>query len=657
VTPAQRYNLWASGDTRFTENARGFFEANYSNRESKIQLAPEPLIIGPGGVTDPGGNLVSVAKDNVYNPFGKSFSLLSRRLDEFGPRTHAFNIDSVRAVLGASGSLSDVFGPLKGWGWDVSYNYGSTAATFVLGGSLQSSKLQAAVGPSFRLPGGAAVCGNPGPDGVPGTSDDVIVPGCVPLDLFHGAGSITPAQVAYLGYVGTSKGANLMETYSGNLNGELVKIPGAERPIGLALGVEHRIASGSFINDPLAAKFDSTNGGSYDTSGGYNATEGYAELSVPLVSGKEGVENLEVSLSARTFHYNSFGSDSTYKLGGQYAPIRGVTLRGTYSTAFRAPSIPDLYSGQFDNFPAVSDPCAAPANAQIAARCGVAANNGDDSTQLRSTNGGNPALKPETAKIFTVGVVYEPSYVKNFSATLDYYNVKVDKAIATIGEATILAGCYTTGAQPQYCSLIQRDQASQQVTRIINLNQNVGTEEVAGLDLALRYMLPVEQAGRFTFTFDGTWLQKHDQTLADGSVVHGKDTFDLQTASGSGGTNPSYKFNAGVVWGLEGFGAGVSTKFLSAFKECGTPGGTFDGGGLCYVDSNYQRRVKAYNTYDVFVSYNLSTAAGKTALMLGVNNALDTMPAKIYNGFASSTDQYTYDQMGRFFYARLTQSY
>ena len=43
--------------------------------------------------------------------------------------------------------------------------------------------------------------------------------------------------------------------------------------------------------------------------------------------------------------------------GGVWRPIQGLSLRGTYSNSFRAPSISDLYTGQTDSFENISDPC------------------------------------------------------------------------------------------------------------------------------------------------------------------------------------------------------------------------------------------------------------------------------------------------------------
>ena len=38
---------------------------------------------------------------------------------------------------------------------------------------------------------------------------------------------------------------------------------------------------------------------------------------------------------------------------------------------------------------------------------------------------------------------------------------------------------------------------------------------------------------------------------------------------------------------------------------------------------------------------------------MGINNAFDKAPPRIYNTFASATDQYTYDQIGRYIYGRI----
>jgi outer membrane receptor protein involved in Fe transport len=453
----------------------------------------------------------------------------------------------------------------------------------------------------------------------------------------------------------------------------------SDRAAGLAIGYEHRELSGSYINDPITAAGLTTGNKGLDTRGSYKVNEVYGELSIPIASGMPGVDDLEATAAVRWFDYSTFGSDTTYKLGARYRPIRDVTLRGTYSTAFRAPNIGELYGGQADNFPVVKDPCRGVAQGgqpvtpgtplgDLCISQGVPAGGSNDtSAQLRSTVGGNPNLKAETAKIYTVGVVIEPQIVKNLSLTVDYYSMDIDKNITSIGESVILAGCYS-GNNPAYCGLVSRDPNTHFISNIINLNNNAGKLQTAGIDFAIRYGLPTD-FGRWAFSFDGAWLQKIDQTLADGTtVIKGRNTFDLNNLnsfSGAGGTFPEWKFNAAVMWGMKGLGAGLSTRFLGSFHECGQPypvsatqnSADFAGAGLCYVDSTFQRKVSAYHTEDIFVGYTLATSAGKTNLTVGMQNMFDAAPAKIYNGFASSTDQYMYDQMGRYMYARLTHTY
>ncbi len=640
VTPAQRISLFSTGDVRIVEGARAYFEASYVNRQSEQDLAPEPLIIGPLGAD------ITLSKDSIYNPFGRDFTLVERRLVEFGRRKQSQDIDTYRVVGGFDGTLPEAAGPLAGWFWDVSGNFGRTVGTHLLRGNLRTPTLANAVGPSFIDSTGAPRCGTPGN----------VVANCVPLNLFGGPGTITPDQVAGLTFQGTQRGMNQLAAIQANTSGPLFTLLG-DRPVSLAVGYEYRNVQGEQIPDPVTAAGETSGNQARATSGGYHANEGYGELSIPVVSHLPFAESVEATAAARIFNYSNFGSDWTYKFGGRWTIIPDVTVRGTYSTAFRAPSVNDLFLGTFDTNPNAQDPCRLPAG-QAPANCvtqGVAGN-GDQAKQLRETEGGNPSLQPETAKIYTVGLVLEPRYVKGLTVTLDYYKVAIENSISFIGTPTILAGCYpSSGAAPKFCNLIHRDPISNQITNIDDTNQNVGKEDVSGIDIAVRYILPTRDYGRFGFVFDGTWLKEHNLTQADGTVITGRGNFDLNQL-GTFGVNPAWKFNAGVSWGLKNFGAGVITRFIGSFKECGDPNGDFSGSGLCYQDNTFQRKVDAWSSWDAFVSYNLASVAGRTNVGVGVNNVFDAKPAVIYNGFTAASDPSAYDFMGRFFYVRLTHT-
>jgi outer membrane receptor protein involved in Fe transport len=655
VTPAQRISLYSIGDLSLGSNSRGYYEASYVNRQSEQRLAPEPLLTDGEGVT--------VSQYSIYNPFGRDFGAVRRRLLEFGNRVFNEDIDTFRVVGGLDGTLPEETGPLKGWFWDMSLNYGRTEQAGTKHGNLRNPKIQDAIGPSARDRNGQPVClsaaSTPPPGTIVAVDDPSIIPGCVPLNLLGGAGTIGADQATPLSYTGVDRGINQMTALQFNTSGELFTLA-ADRPVSIAAGYEYRLLYGSAIPDPITVAGETTGNKGLITRGGYHVNEGYAELSVPVISNITGAEALELTGAARVFNYSTFGTDWTYKGGARWRIIHDLTVRGTYSTAFRAPSIGDLYGGQSDNFAPVKDPCrgtSVPGAPPAPASCGIAADNGDDQSQLRSRVGGNPDLRPETAKIYTVGVVIEPSIVKNFSVTVDYYHFDLSQTLSNLGESVILQGCYPTSASvaPKYCNLIVRDPATHRINQIFNLNQNVGSTTTDGLDLAMRYALPTE-FGRFGAILDATFLNKYDVTLANGDVIHAKGTFDANNA-GTGGTYPSWKFNAGATWSMAGANAGVTWRFIGAFKECGDGGGDFSGSGLCYKDDTYQRRVEPYNAVDLHLGYALNTGFGRTQFSVGVNNVADRKPAKIYNGFIAGTDVYNYDVMGRFVYGRIAQTF
>jgi outer membrane receptor protein involved in Fe transport len=357
-----------------------------------------------------------------------------------------------------------------------------------------------------------------------------------------------------------------------------------------------------------------------------------------------------VNLAGRYSWYNTFGSNFSYMLGGKYRPIRDVTLRGTYGTGFRAPNIGNLYGGAAESFPSVTDPCAGPfaPGTPIPPNCGVYANNGDTATQLKETLGGNPNLQPETSKNWTVGVVFEPTFVKNLSATVDYWSYDVQNAIGVVGASVILNSCY--GPLGKYCNQIQRNPNTGFISLIDDRNVNVGSDQTAGIDIAAHYMLPTD-IGRWDFGAMATWTNYFNRTYADGSTLNAVGTYDLNMY-------PAWKGNVNVGWNWDAFSANVRWRFVSGFKECSDGAGS-SAGGLCFqnalADTEY-RMVSFYSVTDLFVSYTLSTTIGKTLFGFGMNNVFNQKPAVIYSAFANQADPSMYDWVGQYFYFRLGQS-
>jgi iron complex outermembrane receptor protein len=351
----------------------------------------------------------------------------------------------------------------------------------------------------------------------------------------------------------------------------------------------------------------------------------------------------------------------TYKASALWRTAGGISLRGTYGTAFRAPNIAELYAGKADSFVLVEDPCdtnpgSGPktldaATAKECAKEGVPTNANFGSTQLRAQVGGNPQLKAETAKIGTAGIVWEP--LAGLGITLDYWNIEIDNQITSVPVSTILSQCYEQGNQ-NYCNpALQGTGISRasngQISYVYDPTANIGQLSTSGLDFAIGYTWKLPDVGRFRHALEGTYLFKYNLDTGslgpDGKevIIHGKGSYDL-------GVNPDLKVNLLTSWQHpSGFGAGFNIRYVDSFRECG-------GNDCADPDpTNSSRQVDSYITADLYLDYVLKSSQGTTSISIGVNNITDATPSTIYNGAALNSDESIYDFMGRFFYARLSQ--
>ncbi len=639
-TPSERYNVFSSGSYKVTNNVRAFFEATFMNRKSDQRLAPEPFI-----------SFAPISAQSVYNPYGMTFLGYNRRLSEFGARRSLQDIDSFRVVGGVDGELPANLPGIGEWKWELSYNFGRTKGTQLNEGNLIVSRLANALGPSFIDADGVARCGTPGAE----------LDGCVPMNILAGAdaNAITQDMIDYVTFTGVSSGYNQQQTLLGNLRGRLMRTPwGGD--IALAVGADYRREGGGFTPDPLTSTGDTTGGGVEPTEGGYDVKEGFVELSAVPVVGKGLAQWVELNLAARVFDYDTFGSGATWKVGGLFRTLGGLAVRGTYSTAFRAPNVGELFSGLADSFPQAVDPCdTTPPNSEdpivldpeVAQRCrdaGVPENASFNTAQQRTRVGGNSNLQEETAKVLTAGVVFEPPAVKGLAMTFDYYNIDINNAIQSLGAQVILTNCYNRG-DPEYCALISRNQTlGGAIQSIDDVVKNVGGTKTSGFDASVGYDRTYG-FGRLRHTLEATYLNSFeiDNTL---QTLQAKGNFDF-------GVFPALKANFTTTWAKDGASAGFNLRFVSGFDECDDA----DCNGLAEEDEAtremFTREVDSNFTADVFAGYSMKNAAGVTSLSVGVNNVLDQAPPLIYNGLAGDSDASTYDFIGRFVYARLSQQF
>ena len=118
----------------------------------------------------------------------------------------------------------------------------------------------------------------------------------------------------------------------------------------------------------------------------------------------------------RAENYSDFGSVATYKISAKYKLTHNLTLRGSFSTGYRAPSLQQKYfSNTLTSF----------SQGQLVQS--RIARNDDDVTKLA----GIPLLKQETSTNQSLGFTWKP--FKGFNITVDGYSISMKDRIVLSG--------------------------------------------------------------------------------------------------------------------------------------------------------------------------------------------------------------------------------
>lgn len=640
-TPFTRSHLFGSGSYDLGANVSLYIEGAYANRRSEQILAPQPYFLD----FDPPG---LIPRTNFYNPFGVDFNAadpsagggtVRRRIAEVGGRSFNQDLNQIRLVTGLRGEMPFI----PAWEFDTSYQYAQGTQVDTDFGQFVGARLVNALGPSADLNG----------DGKPECYTDVtrpstLIAGCVPLNLFGNLGSITKEQLDYVSAALVDRTIGSRNIFNVTLTGSLFSLPAGA--LETAVGYESRRENAAFVPDSGKATDAVTGNTGGPIRGNYEVDSFFAEFSIPVVSGVPGADLLEFNVGARFDDYSTVGGNTTFQTGMRWQPIKSVLVRGSYGEVFREPSIGELFSPQFDNFPEYQDLCSnssidstdnlynglTPEQRQRCHDQGVPVGGYfQSSSQPRGRVGGNPQLDPEEGETVNIGVVWDPEFVPGGSVSLDYWQVDLEGAITSIAEESIVGLCIL-GGDPKSCGLINRFPGGE-INSVIALQTNIGKEKAVGMDLALNYGQPTA-IGAFKSRFLLTRLMTRESTVLSTEDVVGK--FNRGTNGFSRGVYPEWKANVFVDWTYESFGASANVDYLASVDE--------------QLTATLSRAVESQYYLDLALRY---TFLQNLQYALGMNNVLDREIPFVAGEFNAFTDTDTYRLFGRQIYMTLRKTF
>lgn len=612
-SPVESYTSLAHVDINASTIFKPYVELSYGKTRTTSQTQQPRLT---------GATAIPVGIDNAFLPAsvraamvanGLTSISVSRLLNDTGPIQLDINNKTFRAMGGVRGDLG------SGWSYDAYYQYGqnhygvdSGPNNLIYGRFLQEVA------------------------GCPGTT---AAAGCRPVNIF-GDGSLSPDSYAF----GTASFRETVKQNVASFNVNGTPFSTWAGPISIASGLEYRKEEANGTSDavsqqliPVGTSGQSIAGGymfgnQLPIKGSYNLWEIYGETVIPLLRDSVIAKSLDFNGAIRRTDYSTSGAVVTWKMGLTWQVNRELRFRGTRSRDIRAPNINDLFQFGGSQFAVVFDPVVG------------------GTTQTRFVTTGNVNLKPEKARTWTGGVVYEPAWLPGAGFSLDYYNIAVNGVIGTLSPSLIAANC-AAGAASACASIVRNANGSYAFfkTQVVNLS----ALKTSGLDFEARYQTRLnlfgDSSSKLALRLLGTYIDKLD-TISPTGPLHRVGTlsnFNGNTDTVSGVPHLTGVFD--ITLSADKWLANLQTrligsgKFNNAFTE-----GT---GSVRTINDN---SIPAYAYLSLSAQYNLQVGGKELQLFGTINNLLDTDPPALPSGtvgFANetSTNPAYYDVIGRAF--------
>ena len=542
----------------------------------------------------------------------------------------------------------------RNWNWDAYYARSTTHNSTRAPDNLQSrgptSPFDMALDSVIDPVSGAIVCRstltNPGN-------------GCIPFNPF-GTNVNGAKEYDYVTSRGYAMTILSQDVFAASVTGTVFSLPAGD--VSIALGAEHRIEKvrGIASDDDINRRFFA--GNYIPTNAKWSVTEGFIEAVVPLARDEAWAESLELNAAVRGAQYSESGFEPTWKVGVTYTPQSDYTLRVTQSRDIRAPNLGDLFNAGRAGTGAVFDPF----------------QGGLLISDVVTADVGNPNLQPEKADTTGLGLVYSPSWLPGFTASMDYYRINIKGAITVLNTADTVNGCFA--GNTAFCDSIERvgggngNNVTGNISYVARSPQNALKQKTDGIDFEFGYNFPADSLidswrGEFSIRGLANYVFKLDTTDTDpvsGAVTvtkgAGINADGWVFGSGVGLNTAHFRWNTSMTYTLDEFSGSLtwrgtgSGKLRNDFIVCATncPDSTSTaptiGGG---------NSVPAVHYFDAAVNYDIMD--GNMTLYAVVQNLLNRdpplIPANNQNGWYAGFDADNYDRIGRMFRAGVRFTY
>ena len=393
-------------------------------------------------------------------------------------------------------------------------------------------------------------------------------------------------------------------------NGTLITLPMGE--VRAAIGAEYRRPS---VTRTILVGQTLTNDGLYSRK--QHAV--FGELQVPLIDrdmGVPAIRSLTLTLAGRQDWYDAIATVDaadafTKRAGLRWEVLKGLTMRGQYSTAFRVPYNDQLFGPQSETQGRVGDP-----------------KFGGVTVRPQLLRGGNPDLQNQTSTSWSGGGQVQ-MFDRRLTMSVDYYKIDYRNMVFVppVSDFILIEDLY-----PQF---FRRNEAGALVY-VNNTPINAAAMRTSGIDMQVLYRLPDTPWGSFNLNLQASEILVRKRRL----LARAPET-DLRRNALFGSPfslRGTLDWSRGVVGGL------VAVNHKSATTNPVFGATVLDVGSLTTVDA--QLRVR--------MDDRIPSLRGMT-LSIGATNLLDTPSPFLDSDYG--IDFFKWDPRGRVVYLTIGKSF